>query len=691
MLQLPAYRLLLMHESRRVRSDSMMSDVYDSPRWREKVGEPTDNLERIALQYCVDAIPAFNRKQSGSVKPAQFINLSLPPWLRYQARHMMVHMLIPAHLKGKVCVPTPVCVLIQYSHYSLGKQARKYYDWSASYEMNDMHRLGVDGVRVLLYGVTLDSPGRRELLSMTSVSSFYPCPHCLHTAQPGLHGQVYGGFRRFLDINSPWRQRSFVYKGHTYMFRDVELRETPPQRTDKSVTLHVALARPNHPFCGHKSAPFLHRWLGADWERSVCDVMHDIKCMCEMFLKGLVGYGPDGMYKSWSRSKDNSHRDDCEVYGIFDDFHTDTNSLPPWRLSRDAVHVMDMRVRSMWWPHYMDKLCKKHHSFWTHSDRMWKAVHKFYIMMVILPTCLHGFVPAVHTAILTIVNALRQLDGQVLSSSEAAHRGVLPAARVIDEASLPRLHEELVRGLVLLEGSFPVAHLNPAMHHLVHYATQTARVALLRWFAMWSFERNNKKVKGLVTNTSQPLATLANNLQMDIATRFLSYVQRSDSQFEESAPVCALYSRIKFYRLSQCERFDLGLLGVTSCLRVRAFNIARILGVHFKAGEWGRRRCGSVVTTMHAGRSRYCTVEKFLRVQGQSFARVTWLSKPKYPYAPIRLVVRVRMLPHQQQVTHRCLISIDKIAPCSVAVIPDTDGIHFFMLRDKGYDRVLRR
>jgi hypothetical protein len=55
-------------------------------------------------------------------------------------------MLILAHLKGQA--------------------AKKYYDWAANYEMNDLHDHGVEGVRVLVYGTTLDTPGRRELLQM---------------------------------------------------------------------------------------------------------------------------------------------------------------------------------------------------------------------------------------------------------------------------------------------------------------------------------------------------------------------------------------------------------------------------------------------------------------------------------------------------------------------------------------------
>ena len=88
---------------------------------------------------------------------------------------------------------------------------------------------------------------------------------------------------------------------------------------------------------------------------------------------------------------------------------------------------------------------------------MWKAKHKSYILLVLLPTLLDGFVTAVHTAVLMIVNALRHLDGLVVSKSEAHHLGIEPGSYVVEKASIPYWRQELLRGFVLLEGSLPVA------------------------------------------------------------------------------------------------------------------------------------------------------------------------------------------------------------------------------------------
>ena len=410
-LQIPAYRELLLYEQthrrlRRCHSDDFMCDIYDSPRWEQVAGPPGPTLTRIVIHGCVDSCPAYDREQVESVKPVQYFFANLPPWLRYKLRHMLVQAMIPAHLKGQ--------------------SAKKYYDWFGR-EMTDLYRNGVDGVRVIVYGWTLDTPGRRELLNMQAVQAFYPCPHCLHTWQPGLRGQIYGGYRRFLPVGSPWRQKTFRFNGHLYQFRDVEQRTPPILRNNGNVAIMAARGTRARPFLGHKGQHFMYTWEGFDWDGNVCDKMHDYKLLCEMSLKGLVGNrSSNGMYKAWSsKKKDAKHRDDCIAFDIFPEFHA-PDSSPPWRLSVEEVNTCDLRVRSMWWPSYMDPLAYDGHSFMTHSDRIWKASHKAYALLVILPTVLIGFVPALHTAFLMLLSGLRRLAGQVLCVREAKRRHMIP-------------------------------------------------------------------------------------------------------------------------------------------------------------------------------------------------------------------------------------------------------------------------
>ena len=626
------------------------------------MGPPTPRVTRIGVQVCVDGFQAFTHRNQ-TVKPAQMIVLSLAPWLRYKSENMLVQMLVPAEAKGQ--------------------GAKKYYDFAAVFEMQWLSRDGVDGVRVICYGFTLDTPGRRELLSMESVSAFYPCPYCLHTWQPGLRGQVYNGYRRYLRRHSSWRQRSFVFQGHTYMFRDVETRPLPIARTDDNVRAMVARATPAKPFCGHKRKSFLDKW-GIDWIAQPCDIMHDLKLLCDMLLKGLVGVGRRGMYQYWS--KDAAHRDDCEAYGVFPQFH-EGGEPPPWRLSPDDVEVLNRRVLSMWWPHYLDVLISKGgDSFWTDPSAAWKCKNKYFILLVLLPTLLQDFVPAVHKALLVLVDALRRLTGQVVCMAEAISLGVLPGSKVIDRRTISSIRKQLIRGLVLLEGSFPVGHLNPALHHVVHYPGQTGYLGLLELLAMWAFERNNHRVKTFV-HRSFFLKSCAKKIMMDIAARLERFSEIPDTS---SHCTCTLGARRRKYALSAQEKFDLGMLGVEVFDNVKSCLIANILGVHFKAGEWGQKRCGSVITTVYGGDSLYCVVRTFLQVQDKLFARVEWLSKPIYPHMPIKLVAKVRILPPARQSERRCVIPVEKIDPCTVTVLPDSDGTHFFMMRSEGHNRTVR-
>ena len=135
LFKIRAYRKLLMYEKehRRIRRASCphhMCDIYDAPRWAKKAGPPGERLTRVVLHGCVDSCPAYGRRQSASVKPYQYFVGNLPPWLRYQLRYLLIHFLIPPHLKGR--------------------KAKKYYDWIGINEVNDLFRNGVDGVRVII-------------------------------------------------------------------------------------------------------------------------------------------------------------------------------------------------------------------------------------------------------------------------------------------------------------------------------------------------------------------------------------------------------------------------------------------------------------------------------------------------------------------------------------------------------------
>ena len=131
------------------------------------------------------------------------------------------------------------------------------------------------------------------------------------------------------------------------------------------------------------------------------------------------------------------------------------------------------------------------------------------------------------------------------------------------------------------------------------------------------------------------------------------------------------------------------MLGVTSFHDFEAFHIAKVLGVHFRAGQWGCRRCSSVITTVRGGVSRCCIVNMFFMIQDKACAAVTWLSIPVYPCPPFLIVVKVRLITPAQQLLCPSVIPVDRIQPCTVSVLPASDGVYFYMMRDRGIDRTV--
>ena len=125
-------------------------------------------------------------------------------------------------------------------------------------------------------------------------------------------------------------------------------------------------------------------------------------------------------------------------------------------------------------------------------------------------------------------------------------------------------------------------------------------------------------------------------------------------------------------------------------LQVTAYSIAYILGVHFRAGEWGKRpRCGSVVTCVKEGQSYYGAVVRFLSVDGDmcpGYACVQWFSEPDYIFGDTALGVRVTANGEEVIRSFGSIVRITQIDPSRVMVEDDTDNDCYMMMRDSGYD-----
>ena len=85
------------------------------------VGDLTE-LTHLYFLFCIDGIPAF--KVNGiTLMPAEFLLLSLPPWMRYKEDNMFISMLIPSTLSAK--------------------SQKKYFDYVLATDINPMVRDGL--------------------------------------------------------------------------------------------------------------------------------------------------------------------------------------------------------------------------------------------------------------------------------------------------------------------------------------------------------------------------------------------------------------------------------------------------------------------------------------------------------------------------------------------------------------------
>jgi len=118
LLQVPKYREKLNHEFFRPRNDDYLCDVFDSKAWKDLFGDPVFPNNRIGLVFCVDAIPAFAEKGM-SIKPGLLMVASLPPSERGKPENIHMWFIMPTSIKGI--------------------SQKKYFDFLARWELNDLH------------------------------------------------------------------------------------------------------------------------------------------------------------------------------------------------------------------------------------------------------------------------------------------------------------------------------------------------------------------------------------------------------------------------------------------------------------------------------------------------------------------------------------------------------------------------
>lgn len=202
-------------------------------------------------------------------------------------------------------------------------------------------------------------------------------------------------------------------------------------------------------------------------------------------------------------------------------------------------------------------------------------------------------------------------------------------------------------------------------------------------------------------DVSHPEAHLGNSVRADVSARYMNLVmQKEYDMTTDYHHSCVLSVPDRNFRgLTGKETTDLRMLGHrVDCLSASAYNVAHIMGMHFRAGDWkdcrgsGGRRCGSVVTCTLHGRSYYARVVRFLKIDGDDspgFASLRWFSKPTYPHG-VPLVVRVGDDGSLVDFDMTSMIRLTQIEPSRVMVEVDhsVEPRLFYMMRDSGYDRV---
>ena len=151
-----------------------------------------------------------------------------------------------------------------------------------------------------------------------------------------------------------------------------------------------------------------------------------------MLLKLMVGYVHDGgCYKNWGQKKDAKHRADFQKFGFHRDLWEDRDTPLPWRLTTEKRKFLDKRMLGVVWPHYVDRLAYRGHSFWSKPNRLWKIRRKLVLLYYVLPTQLRDQLPKLREAIFGFVWSMRRLEGQVHSYNNAVRLGILPGSKTV--------------------------------------------------------------------------------------------------------------------------------------------------------------------------------------------------------------------------------------------------------------------
>ena len=647
-----------------------------------------ENLERLGLLLCLDGFPAFHGKHKGapSLMPVEFVNLSLPPHMRYDVDNMMMWMLIP--------------------HTMSASTQLKYFKYLCLQELNPLQTRGVPGpdgpVQIKLFGASLDLKGKEKFYDQIVVTGYCGCSTCNVHFDQGPGGAIYACSRRFLPVGHPLRAKDCEFEGLRFVYRNEEARARPTTKTTQTIFTTLALVRRlgvEH-YLGQKGPPMLMSLQGFKYDRfNILEWMHNIKCSFDNVLELLVGRDDKWDIKA---------RKTSQALGLFPDIWTDKitylsevrqgmlaslqddviNSsdstwlrrwlrlcditpdkktrvrelrarltqlrdmavrgerIPlsqlkplPWRLTPMARRIVNKRAATLCYPHYTP-VCHIGEDSFINGTGCWRTASKLLCFLVILVPILRGFVTTFRTGLRRVVHGLRILEGQTCSFNEAVRLNLQSCNIFLRKSDIYRARLLIITGLAMIEGCCPVCCLVPALHCLCHYGDGAALWGLLKLLWMISFERYNKKCKNLTANKTFPIQSLSNALVRDATARYYRWRRAQPptrtpklikTEVCGSSKTVALAGRIanQINLICDCRVQNCSVLSYTQAL---------IGGKKFYAGESliPGKRCGSVIVRVTDGRSVYGLVKKFLRivcncVRVRDFVVVTWLPRPVYP------------------------------------------------------------
>ena len=425
----------------------------------------------------------------------------------------------------------------------------------------------------------------------------------------------------------------------------------------------------------------------------------DSKNLCDNIVRLLVGTVSNCGYSSWGQ-KDDTHRRQCKKLGVFRETWPENGGALPWRLTKAARELLHGRMMNILWPHYLEPLAYRGCSFWQKPGHMWKARRKYRLLFFVLPTQLRDQVPRLRDALLLFTWSIRRLMGSVHSYDVATKvLGILPGSPVVIKAVIPSIQRDLAVAMALLEGCGPIDHIKPCFHHFEHYAEFTITHAILLILWMMAFERYNKYLKEHVRNAHHPEINLAHTTSQTDTANFFRLTEEDKFDLPSQVyHICSLSSPSSTKSQSPINDLEIGSLrvlgvNVEDILSFVEYKVAHILGKHFRAGEWGQYRCGSVVTCVREGQSYYARVDKFFKIEEDDdsipgYASVTWFAEPQYPLG-FPIVVRCANAQPQSLVDNfGCVIRITEIDPSQVMV--ERDGDYSWMMRDTGFDTTLK-